>query len=184
MDECLYCKMPWCMMSRFCQNCGGKLPRTYLEYIISVYFKNGFPYETILTFLKEHHNIVFSLRTLKSRLKKYELRRTRNDKNLEKAYYAISSHSQGPGSLQGYRLVWHSLRCSMVVFVPRNSVMSLLRELEPQGISIRRRKKLKRRCYRSLGPNDCWHIDGYDKIRSFSFPIIGCIDDFSRKYYG
>ena len=41
-------------MSRFCQNCGGKLPRTYLEYI-SVYFKNGFPYETILKFLKEQY---------------------------------------------------------------------------------------------------------------------------------
>ena len=79
MDECLHCKMPRCMMSRFCQNCGGTLPRTYLEYIISVYFKNDFPYETILKFLKEHHNIVFSSRTSKSKLKEYELRRTRND---------------------------------------------------------------------------------------------------------
>ena len=48
-------------------------------------------------------------------------------------------------------------------------------------VSIQRRKKLKRRCYRSLGPNDCWHIDGYGKIKSFGFPIIGCIDGFSRK---
>ena len=112
MDECLHCKMPRCMMSRFCQNCGGTLPRTYLEYIISVYFKNGFPYETILKFLKEHHNMVFSLRTSKSKLKEYELRRTRNDNNLEKSYYAIRSHLQDPGSLQGYRSVWHSLCCS------------------------------------------------------------------------
>ena len=42
-------------------------------------------------------------------------------------------------------------------------------------------KKLKRRCYRSLEPNDCWHIDGYNKIKRFGFPIIGCIDGFSRK---
>ena len=65
----------------------------------------------IVKFFKEH-NIVFSLRTLKSRLKEYELRRTRNDNNLEKAYYSISSHFQDPGSLQGYRSVWHGLRCS------------------------------------------------------------------------
>ena len=170
-------------------NCGGKLPRTYIEYIISLYFKNGFPYEAILNFLKEHHSIVFSLRTLivfslrtlKSRLKEYELRKIRNDNNLEKAYHAISSHLQVPGSLQGYRSVWHSLRCSMGVFVPRDSVMSLLRELDPQGASIRRRKMLKRCCYHSLGANDCWHIDGYDKIKRFDFPIIGCIDGFSRK---
>ena len=181
MDECLCCRIPRGMMSRFCQNSGGKLPRTYLEYIISVYFKNGFPFQTKLKSLKEHHNIVFSLRTLKSRLKEYELRRTKDDNNLGRAHYAISSHLQGPGSLQGYRSVWNSLRCSMGVFVPRTSVMSLPRELDPQGVSIRRRKKLKRCCYCSLGPNDWWHIDGYDKIKRFDFPIIGCIDSFSRK---
>ena len=163
--------MPWCMMFRFCRNCGGKLPRTYLEYIISLYFKNGFPYETIQSFLKERHSIVFSLRTLKSRLKQYELRKTRNYNNFEKSHHAISSHLQVPGSLQGYRSVWYSLRSPMGVFAPRNSVMSLLRELDPQGVSIQRRKKLKRRCYRSLGANDCWHIDGYDKIKRFNFPI-------------
>ena len=97
---------------------------------------------------------MFSLRTLKSRLKEYELRRTRNDNNLEKAYYSISSHLQGLGSLQGYRSIWYGLPCSMGVFVPRNSVMSLLRELDRQGVSIRRPKKLKRCYYRSLGPND------------------------------
>ena len=107
---------------------------------------------------------MFSLRTLKSRLKEYELRRTRKDNNLEKTYYAISSHLQAPGSIQGYRSAWHSLRCSMGVFVPRNSVMVLLRELDPQGVSIQRRKKLKRRCYRSLEPNDSWHIDGTIKL--------------------
>ena len=124
---------------------------------------------------------MFSLRTFKSRQKECELRRTRNNNNLEKGYHAICSHLQGSGSLQGYRSIWHSLRRSMVVFVPRNSVMSLLREQDPQGVSIRRGKKLKRRCYYSLvGPNDCWHIDGYDKIKRFGFPIIGCIDGFSR----
>ena len=130
MDECLYCKMPRDMMSRSFENCEGKLPRMYLAYIISVYFKNGFPYQTILKFLKEHHNIMFSLRTSESRLKEYELRRTRNDNNLEKAYYSISSHLQSPGSLQGHRSIWHSLRRSMDVFVPSNNVMSLLRELD------------------------------------------------------
>ena len=150
--------MPRSMMSRFCQNCGGKLPRTYLEYIIPLYFKNGFPCGTILKFLKEHHNIVVSLRTLKSTLEEYALRRTRNDNNLEKVYHAISSHLQGPRSLQGYRSVWHRLCSSMGVFVPCNSVTSLLRELDPQDVSIRRQKKLKSCCYHSLGPSDCWHI--------------------------
>ena len=63
----------------------------------------------------------------------------------------------------------------MGVFVPRNSVMSLLRKVDLQGVSIQRRKKLKLRCY------DYWHIYGYDKIKRFDFPIIGCTGDFSRK---
>ena len=69
----------------------------------------------------------------------------------------------------------------MDIFVPRNSLMSLLRELDPQGVSIRRRKKMEFSCQRSLGPIGCWNIDGYDKIKSFGFPIIRCIDGFSRK---
>ena len=26
------------------------------------------------------------------------------------------------------------------------------------------------------GPNWCWHIDGYDKLKAFGFPIHACID--------
>lgn len=31
------------------------------------------------------------------------------------------------------------------------------------------------------GPNYCWHMDGYDKLKPYGFPIHGCIDGFSRK---
>eukprot|EP00731_Ephydatia_muelleri_P016141 Em0009g565a len=31
------------------------------------------------------------------------------------------------------------------------------------------------------GSNWCWHIDGYDKLKPFGFPIHACIDGFSRK---
>ena len=33
----------------------------------------------------------------------------------------------------------------------------------------------------SLGPNDCWNIDGYDKLKPFGFLIHGCIDGYSKK---
>ena len=38
-----------------------------------------------------------------------------------------------------------------------------------------------RRYYHSNGPNDTWHVDGYDKLKPYGFPIHGCIDGFSRK---
>ena len=56
-----------------------------------------------------------------------------------------------------------------------------LQEIDPSGSAKRRIKKLKRRLHQSPGPNFCWHIDGYDKLKRFGFPIHGCIDGFSRK---
>ena len=35
--------------------------------------------------------------------------------------------------------------------------------------------------YTFRGPNFMWHVDGYDKLKLFGFPIHGCIDGYSRK---
>ncbi|XP_046851368.1 uncharacterized protein LOC124444760 [Xenia sp. Carnegie-2017] len=50
-----------------------------------------------------------------------------------------------------------------------------------RGMCFEKAKKLKRRNYLSYGPNQCWHIDGYDKLKPFGFPVHGAIDGFSRK---
>lgn len=65
--------------------------------------------------------------------------------------------------------------------VPRNVVQQLLKEIDPEGISMRRAHRLKRRAYHNLGPNYAWHCDGYDKLKPFGFPIHGCIGGGSRK---
>ena len=28
------------------------------------------------------------------------------------------------------------------------------------------------------GPNDVWHLDGYDKLKPYGFSIHGCIDGY------
>ncbi|CAH3036649.1 unnamed protein product, partial [Pocillopora meandrina] len=40
---------------------------------------------------------------------------------------------------------------------------------------------LSRHIYRCPGINGTWHLDGYDKIKPFGFPISGCIDGYSRR---
>uniref|UniRef100_W5MTV9 Integrase catalytic domain-containing protein n=1 Tax=Lepisosteus oculatus TaxID=7918 RepID=W5MTV9_LEPOC len=35
--------------------------------------------------------------------------------------------------------------------------------------------------YYSRGPNNVWHIDGYDKLKPYGICINGCIDGFLRK---
>jgi hypothetical protein len=43
--------------------------------------------------------------------------------------------------------------------------MKLLREVDPEGSKLRRRKRILRRTYHSFGPNHIWHVDGY--VESF-----------------
>lgn len=59
--------------------------------------------------------------------------------------------------------------------------MTMLRQVDPNGVQFRSRRRLLRRTYYSLGPNHTWHIDGYDKLKPYGFPIHGCIDGYSRK---
>ena len=41
---------------------------------------------------------------------------------------------------------------------------------DPADVKRRRVHILKKRDYKSKGPNNCWHVDGYDELAtSFSF---------------
>ncbi|KAL5468911.1 hypothetical protein EMCRGX_G030062 [Ephydatia muelleri] len=48
--------------------------------------------------------------------------------------------------------------------------------MDPIASRLRKVKRLTRRTYVNKGPNWCWHIDGYDKLKPFGFPIHACID--------
>ena len=65
--------------------------------------------------------------------------------------------------------------------VDRETVRFVLRELDPEGVESRAQHRLHRRLYTCLGPNYTWHLDGYDKLKQFGFPIHACIDGYSRK---
>ena len=45
----------------------------------------------------------------------------------------------------------------------------------------RKRRRPQRRKYANPGPNNVWHIDGYDKLKPYGISIHGCIDGFSRR---
>ena len=58
----------------------------------------------------------------------------------------------------------------------------LLQLLDPAGISIGKRKRLRKRQYVSKGPNYVWHNDSYDNLKPCGIAIDGCIDGFSRNF--
>ena len=128
--------------------------------------------------MAEHHKIKMSLRTLKTRLKQLKLGRHNlmNEATAQKLDTAILLELSGPSSNSGYRSIWRKISLYHGLFVARDAVMLALKQLDPYGSVNRSKRKLKRRQYQNPGANFCWHLDGYDKLKPFGFPIHGCID--------
>lgn len=148
--------------------------------LITHYFRQGFTYQKILLFLSKYHGIVISLRTLSTKLRLLGLRRNNNDYDLNLIRHRVQEEVAGPGCSGGYRAVWHTLQMEGKQ-VPRETVRLLLKEIDPEGVETRKAKSLRRRTYHTPGPNCVWHVDGYDKLKPYGFPIHGCIDGYSRK---
>lgn len=168
--------------TKYCPNCGVKIPSDKIDEWLILYFRKGFLYKEILDLLESQHGIKLSMRTLKTKLKNLQLRRKKHKvSDYLRAVEVISDKMSSCSSSIGYRTIWHDLSHNHGVHVPRDFVMLKMRELDPEGAKVRRSRKLRRRHYRSGGPNYIWHCDGYDKLKPFGFPIHGCIDGFSRK---
>ena len=90
----------------------------------------------------------------------------------------IGEELDGPSCTSGYRAMWHTVRLKYGLCIPSSTVQSLLKEVDPVGTEERRKHRVKRRTYSSNGPNECWHVDGYDKLKPFGFPIHGAVDGF------
>ena len=82
----------------------------------------------------------------------------------------IEQELQGSGSSLGYRQM-HRLCCQNGIKITRKSVAIIQSMLDPEGVQIRKRNRLRRRLYYSQGPNWVWHVDGYDKLKPYGFPI-------------
>ena len=149
--------------------------------LIESYFHLGLEYTEILLFLVFSHGINLSLRQLKRILKAKGLGRRRNASDLREVVQAVEEELRGSGSNIGYRQMTQRLVNDHRLVVGKETVRELLNILDPEGVEIRARHRLKRRQYITKGPNHLWHIDGYDKLKPFGFCIHGAIDGFSRR---
>lgn len=64
------------------------------------------------------------------------------------------------------------------MYIFRDTVLEGQRLLDPEGVELRRRHELRRRIYQNRGPNYAIHIDGFDKLKPYGFPIHGAIDGY------
>lgn len=162
-------------------------PHTTLESredFIANYFQAGFTNKEILAALIIRHGIKLSLRHLKRLLNKLNLRRFPRgfqESPREDIVASINQELQASGKCLGYRAMWRRLKQQHSLFVKRDTVLKLLWELDPDGVSSRKAKRMNRRKYISPGPSFTWHCDGYDKLKPFGFCLHGAIDGYSRK---
>ncbi|KAK0134269.1 hypothetical protein N1851_030179 [Merluccius polli] len=122
-----------------------------------------------------------SLKTLKRRLKQLNLSRRASYTPMETVNSAIRTELNGSGQLLGYRAMWQTLQQTHSLTARRDHVMQALRFLNPERVSLRHRRRFFRRSYCAAGPNQVWHVDGYDKLKPFGIAISGCIDGYSRR---
>ena len=67
------------------------------------------------------------------------------------------------------------------VNISKEHVRKALVDIDPEGVSMRKKKTIKRGTYETNGPFEMFHIDGNDKLKRFGFAIHGRIDGFNRK---
>ncbi|KAL3855625.1 hypothetical protein ACJMK2_014832 [Sinanodonta woodiana] len=91
----------------------------------------------------------------------------------------LQKQMEKSGWLHGYR--WMYTKCCIEgLVVDGESVRVLLQIIDPDGVELRKSRRLRRRIYFNHGPNYTWHIDSNDKLKSFGIFINGCLDGFSR----
>ena len=68
------------------------------------------------------------------------LKRKGNGKLIDdsKLREAIREEMNGPGSLSGYRSIWHALRLRHHIHIPRDLVAAIMAEIDPVGVEERR----------------------------------------------
>lgn len=141
----------------FCTKCGSRNGYYYTsappinilneEQLIKHYFNRHYSNTQIIAFLSIHHSIEMSLSTLKRRLRRYGLKRTFSNISIQTLRVIIQRELEGPNASLGYRGMWTHLRRSYSLRVKRDTVMEMLRELDPEGVADRRTKRLIRRVY-------------------------------------
>lgn len=73
-------------------------------------------------------------------------------------------------------------RCLLAGYrVSRETVAGLFSILDPEGVELRKPKRLNHREYYSKGLNYLWHVHSDDKLKNYGICINSCIDGYSRK---
>ena len=146
-----------------------------LEELIFKYFDDGFWYKEILEFLEFVHGYSLSLSSLKRILRRNNKKRRALRCSQQELSDAVERELGGSSNNAGYRRM-HRILISKGIRCRREDVRKMVCDKDPEGVHLRKRRRLRRRKYLSPGPNFVWHIDGHNKLKPYGFSIHGGID--------
>ena len=148
--------------------------------LVQWYFLKGFSYKVITMFLSNQHGIDISLRQLHRLLHQQNFHRIYHKDTVNVVLEPIKAGIDGSSTNLGYASIDQKLRHNGIK-TDRETVRLSLKTTDPDGAKRIKGHKVKRRVYVSQEANIMWHIDSYDKVKPFIFPIYGANDGFSRK---
>lgn len=126
--------------------------------LIAYYYKLLYTGKEICGFLLYFHNITLSLRQLKRIKRKLGLRR-----HMSSPAEVVSAikilHREGFGN-NGYKFIWRMLNTFCNDSASQETVRLALSVIDPDGVNVRSRHRLRRRIYFYKGPNYLLHMDG------------------------
>ncbi|KAM7382146.1 hypothetical protein PAMA_012828 [Pampus argenteus] len=147
--------------------------------LIRFYFDLGLRHWEIVLSLSHIDGITISLSTLRRHLKTLRLFRRKAHSDLIDIAMFLQDQLDIYGMLHGYKMM--HLKCIQAGYVvTQETIRRLLKILDPHGVQLRHRNRLRRRMYQNPGPNFLWHVDSYDKLKPYGICINGAIDGFSR----
>lgn len=150
-------------------------------HLITTYFKLGFTYVQIVSFLRKFHGILLCVRQLKRILHQSALTRRTKYTDINLVWNIIQQEVETNGGTAGYRNVHGKLTKTYGLVVTRETVRICLLNIDPSGVSRRRCRRLERRRYNGHGANYIWHVDGWDKLKTYGLCVHGCMDGYSRR---
>ena len=167
MFYCCSCETAILPEANYCHECGSRIINqrngdfeNNLPNIIGSYFNRGYQYTEIVGLLEKYHGVTITLRTLKRKLREHSLRRRGNNYDEVTVRELITRGMNDAGRLGGYRYMWYALRLRHHINIPRQVAVTIMKEIDPDGVRERRARRLTRRNFISFGPNFTWHIDG------------------------
>lgn len=147
--------------------------------LIHFYFVLGLRHWEILLSLSYVDGIIISLSTLRRYLRTLRLFRRKAPSDILDVATFLQDQLARYGMLHGYKLM--HMKCIQAGYVvTQETIRRLLKILDPCGVQLRHRNRLRRRMYQNPGPNFFWHVDSYDKLKPYGICINGAIDGFSR----